>query len=134
MVTDEFGDSTFNMSLQTLKRMDNIKIMLNQLNMTEFVNGNPLYYDILQAIRTLYSEVRPQLKEIEKKKGDAYRTIFKMRFAPNNRMLIDTQGGSIIVIEAALPLMEEWLDWINDMMYAHKISMAVSEDLGDVIE
>jgi len=130
---DELGDSTFNMSLQTLKRMNDIIVIINQLGTTEFFKGNPLYYQLLQAIRCLYSEVRPHLKDGEKKIGDAYRSIFKLKFA-DNKMLIDFTGGRLEVKEAAVPILEEWLDWIRDMMFVHKLSMAIGDDPGDVIE
>jgi len=126
----EFGDSQFNMSLQTLKRIDTLLILYHQFKRMEFYKGNPLYTDILSILNSIYVEVRPQLKEEEKGKGDIYRYILNSHPA----IKIKINGDNTIVPKAAISLMEEWMDWLMEMLYTHKMLMAVGDDLSDVIE
>lgn len=124
----EFGDSTYNMSLQTLKRIDDLLQVYHQYKRIEFYKGNPLHNDILRILESIYTEVRPQLKEDEKKYGDAYRIIFKKKYP------IKVEGDITTIPKATLPIMEEWMDWLMEMLYSHKMLMAISDDPGDVIE
>lgn len=128
MVEAEFGESTYNMSLQTLRRIDILLQAYHQYKRLEFYKGNPLYKDILGILYSIYVEVRAQLKDDEKITGDAYRSIFKTAYP------IRVEGDTTIVPKIAIPIMEEWMDWLMDMLYSHKMLMALSEDPGDVIE
>jgi len=132
---EEFGgDSTYNMSIQTLKRIDTLLIAYHQLKQMGFYKGNPLYNDILAIENSLYVEIRPQLKDNEKNIGDAYRSIFKMYLPPNNKKLITFKDNITEVQEKGLVIMDEWMDWMMDMLYSHKMLMAIGDDPGDVIE
>ena len=124
----EFGESTYNMSLQTLKRIDSLLIAYHQYKRMEFYKGNPLYNDILGILNSIYVEVRAQLKDDEKNTGDAYRVILKHTYP------IVVEHNITIVPKAALPIMEEWMDWLMDMLYSHKMLLALADDPGDVIE
>lgn len=124
----DYGDSTFNMSLQTLKRIDDLLKAYHQYKRMEFYKGNPLYTDILGIQQSLYTEVRAQLKEDEKDTGDAYRFILKEKYP------IRVEDDITKVPPQTVPIMEEWMDWIMDMLYLHKMLMSISDDPGDVIE
>ena len=125
--TYDNGGSTFNMSLQTLKRIDILIQSYHQYKRMEFYKGNPLYNDLINIELCLYIELRPQITTEEKETGDAYRTILKLYPI--------TQVNRITKIPPILnPIMDEYMDWMMEMLSAHKILMAMGDDPGDVIE
>jgi len=128
----EFGESTFNMSLPTLVRFDNLLKIRHELAYMEFYKGNPLYYSNLKVLINIYIETRPHLKPDEKITGDAYRSIFTMKF--NGKKLIE-EDGEVTIIDNAVPtIMMEWTDWLMEKLFEKKLLIAVGEDPGDVIE
>jgi hypothetical protein len=130
------GEPTFNMSLQTLKRIDMFIMNYHNYKMIGFYKGNPLYQTMLNQLESIYDEVRANLKIEEKKVGDAYVEIFfgKVMFEGREVTMLKANGDLIISNGALIPIMREWVHWLYDMLWSHKMLMAMGEDLGDVIE
>jgi hypothetical protein len=128
MEESQFGESTFNMSVPTLNRIDKLLIAHHDYSRQEFYKGNPLYRDILAITICAYIEVRPRLTISEKEIGDAYRTIL------NKREAITIVNDKMRVPKVFIPILEEYLDWVMEMLDAHKMLMATSDDPGDAIE
>ena len=124
----DYGESTFNMSLQTLKRIDSLLLDYHSYSRMEFYKGNPLFKDILSILLSIYTEVRAQLQDTEKNIGDSYRVILLERHP------IRVEGDTTIIHKITISVMREWIDWLMDMLYSHKMLMSVSDDPGDVME
>jgi len=133
---EEFGDSTFNMSLQTLKRIDNLLVNYHNYKMMGFYKGNPLYKTFITILDSCYDEVRPNLTDAEKKIGDAYVQIFfgTNMFEGKQITLLNEKGDSTKVSGAFVPIMRDWVHFIYDMLWSHKMLMQRGDDLSDVIE
>lgn len=129
----EFGETTFNMAIDTLKRISGLISSHHQYRLQEFYKGNPLHYSIILVLDCLNTEVRPHLKEGEKETADSYvKIFFTKKFDGEN--LIVMRDGVTRINKMTYPLMREWTDWLMEMLYTHKLLTAVGEDPGDVIE
>ena len=130
---DEYGDTTFNMAIDTLKRISTLLKSRHQYRLMEFYKGNPLHYNTVLTLDCLNTEVRPHLNPEEKETADSYVKIF---FAEkyDGENLIVMKDGLTRINQMTYPLMREWTDWLMEMLMSHKLLTAVGEDPGDVIE
>lgn len=106
--------STFNMSVATLQRIDNILQGMTTYN----IQGNAVY--LQRYLMQLYNELRPFLNEAEKKEGDAF--FYKIKTCTRGS---DPQHFMIAAGSWDLFQNSEW--WMREKLKDKKLLMAVSD-------
>lgn len=112
--------NVFNMATQSLIRIDNLLIELNNYNTDRDL------FMIGRVLSTLYKEVYPYLSKPERKEGEKY--------------LEDIREGvlglknNVVSFTAYFPfIIDEFDRWQRSMLHKHKLLMATSEDPADIL-
>jgi len=107
--------NTFNMATQSLIRIDNLLVKLNDYNIERNL------FMISRVLFSLWKEVYPYLNTTERTKGAEYITDMRDGIISLKNNIVSFTGYFPFIID-------NFELWLRDMLHRHKLLMATSDD------